>query len=111
MPPIDGSHAEEPSGWFYRLWPEGIRMVERITIFEPHIEGAQFGPSFSSETDADEADATGGTAASSPVGRIVAIVILGLVAVYAYRAITGNGGDEADETALKSAIKAIPSVR
>ena len=53
-------------------------MVERITIFEPHIEGAQFGPTTFpfDKNDGGETDSTGGaeTEEGASKSRLVTVI-------------------------------------
>lgn len=85
-------------------------MVEKITLFEPHFDGATFGPGTSSpestadETVVEEAIASGGDVTGSSGGRgrkilglVVASVVVSIVASTIARRLAGDEDFEAIE--------------
>jgi len=59
-------------------------MVERITIFEPHIEGAQFGPTTIpfGENDRDETGSTDGTKTEDEASKSSLLTLVQGLAVF-----------------------------
>ncbi len=78
-----------------------IRMVSKITILEPHFDGAQFGPASLGEAEPDEeeeVEAEGGSRARPLVA--IGVLVLGVLAAVAAR--RRLGGVDTEEVSLSA---------
>ncbi|MFB6073547.1 MAG: hypothetical protein ABEJ89_00885 [Haloarculaceae archaeon] len=78
-------------------------MVQKVTIFEPHFDGASFGPTFGESETTDEAvdeEAVVEAEAESggfPLGRVVLMLGVSAVATVVARRLARRFGGEASE--------------